>query len=148
MLLHFTSFSSVLACIETAAADAKVFNPAIPAADKVLCDVPCSGLGVIRRKPEIKYKNPEDYERLPGIQLEILENASKYVKPAGRLVYSTCTLSKAENEDVVNRFLERNENYELVKLPAPLESESKYITITPDKFGSDGFFIAAFVRKR
>ena len=137
-----------LSCVETDTGDAKKFNSGLPLADRVLCDVPCSGLGVIRRKPEIKYKNPEDFERLPEIQLEILKNASKYVKPMGRLVYSTCTLSKAENEEIVEKFLEENSGFELVSLPYPLESKEKYVTITPDKFGSDGFFIAGFVRKR
>lgn len=68
----------------------------MPKADKVLCDAPCSGLGVIRRKPEIKYKEPSDFDRLPEIQYDILKTSAEYVKVGGTLVYSTCTLSRAE----------------------------------------------------
>ena len=84
-------------------------------ADKVLCDVPCSGLGIIRRKPDIKW-NKDDIEELPEIQYGILQNAAKYLKVGGELVYSTCTILKRENEDVVMRFLEENENFELTEI--------------------------------
>ena len=83
--------------------DASVFNSELGLADKVLCDVPCSGLGIIRRKPEIKYKSEAELSDLPDIQYAILDNASEYVKKGGRMIYSTCTLSKAENEDVVEK---------------------------------------------
>ena len=85
-------------------ADASVHNDTLPEADRVLCDVPCSGLGVIRRKPEIKYKKKAEIEGLPEIQRKILENGAGYVKKGGRLVYSTCTLNRAENEDVAEWF--------------------------------------------
>ena len=81
--------------------DASVYNPALPQADRVLCDVPCSGVGVIRRKPEIRYKNPESFADLPVIQAAILETASRYVKVGGTLLYSTCTIRQEENADVV-----------------------------------------------
>lgn len=84
--------------------DASKFNGALPQADRVLCDVPCSGFGVIRRKPEIKYKPPEEFAGLPEIQYQILETSARYVKSGGTLVYSTCTLSRAENDDVADRF--------------------------------------------
>lgn len=117
-------------------------------ADKVLCDVPCSGLGIIRRKPDIKW-NKDNIETLPEIQSKILKNASKYLKVGGELVYSTCTIIKRENEDVVLNFLEKNKNFELmeVKLPEKLQRENKgYVTLYPNIDGTDGFFIAKIKR--
>ena len=117
-------------------------------ADKVLCDVPCSGLGIIRRKPDIKW-NKDDIEELPQIQYKILKNASKYLKVGGELVYSTCTIIKRENEDVINRFLKENENFELseIKLQGKLQRENKgYITLYPNIDGTDGFFISKIKR--
>ncbi|MBR5088493.1 MAG: 16S rRNA (cytosine(967)-C(5))-methyltransferase RsmB, partial [Ruminiclostridium sp.] len=93
-----------LGIINTRVAEASVYDKMLPEADRVLCDVPCSGLGVIRRKPEIKYKKKADIEGLPEIQRAILENAARYVKKGGRLVYSTCTLNRAETEDVAESF--------------------------------------------
>lgn len=139
-----------LSCIEAIANDAKVFNESLPAADRVLCDVPCSGLGVIRRKPEIKYKDPADFDRLPDIQYKILDTSSGYVKPGGVLVYSTCTVSEQENGEVVEKFLSAHLEFEPSDISAYLKLEKpayKY-TILPDRFGSDGFFIARLVRRR
>lgn len=139
-----------LKSVEAGVNNAKVFNSELPMADRVLCDVPCSGLGVIRRKPEIKYKTREELERLPEIQLEILEASAGYVKPGGVLVYSTCSLSKAENEDVAEAFLARHPDFS----PSPLgdafgqRSKVTSITIFPDMYDSDGFFIAKFCRLR
>ena len=119
-------------------------------ADKVLCDVPCSGLGIIRRKPDIKW-NKENIEELPEIQYKILENASMYLKVGGELVYSTCTILKRENEDVINKFLEENENFELaeIKLPGKLNRDNKgYITLYPNIDGTDGFFISKIKRTK
>ena len=131
----------------TMANNAKVFNDNLPMADRVLCDVPCSGLGVIRRKPEIKYKNPEDFERLSEIQYEILVTSSKYLKSGGILVYSTCTLSKAENEDIINRFLKEHSDFTGVAVNSNYDELSDYCaTIIPEYFNSDGFFIAKFKR--
>lgn len=139
-----------LSCVEARVNNAKVFDPDMLKADRVLCDVPCSGLGVIRRKPEIKYKAPQDFERLPEIQYDILRTSSAYVRLGGTLVYSTCTVSRAENDEVVDRFLKENPDFE----PAPLgdsfgdcKNECR-VTITPAKWGSDGFFIAKFIRRR
>ena len=134
-----------LKSIEGRVGDASIFNPTLGLADKVLCDVPCSGLGIIRRKPEIKYKSEEELSDLPDIQYSIVDNASKYVKQGGRLVYSTCTLSKAENEDIVAKFLESHADFKAV----PVFSENSgvtNITLMPHKNGSDGFFIACFER--
>ncbi|MGN1418223.1 MAG: 16S rRNA (cytosine(967)-C(5))-methyltransferase RsmB, partial [Acutalibacteraceae bacterium] len=127
--------------------DASEYNEQIGLADKVLCDVPCSGLGIIRRKPEIKYKTQESLGELPDIQLKILKNGAQYVKKGGRLVYSTCTLSKAENEEVCLAFLKDNSDFYPVK---PLEkiSDENFVTLMPHTNNSDGFFVAAFERKK
>ncbi len=120
----------------------------IGTADKVLADVPCSGLGIIRRKPDIKW-NKEDISELPILQYRILENAARYLKPGGELVYSTCTLNKRENEDVVCEFVKANREYEFVKieLPGPLAREnSGYITLYPNIDNTDGFFISKIKR--
>lgn len=122
--------------IKAEVGNATIFNEEIGLADRVLCDVPCSGLGIIRRKPEIKYKKQEDFVRLPEIQFNILSNGAKYVKVGGTLVYSTCTLSKAENEDVIDRFLDENKNFVVKQMR----------NIFPNK-NQDGFFIAKLERK-
>ena len=136
--------------VEASVNNAKEFNNDLPMADRVLCDVPCSGLGAIRSKPEIKYKDPAEFERLPDIQYKILDTSSAYVKVGGTLVYSTCTLSRAENDNVADKFLEEHSEFE----PAPLgsvfsvNSDKCRISITPAEYNSDGFFIAKFVRRR
>ena len=105
-------------------------------ADRVLADVPCSGLGVIRRKPEIKYKDITDFRELVKIQKSILENAANYVKPGGTLVYSTCTINKDENELQVKAFLENNNGFELI-------SEKQFLP-TED---IDGFYVCKMIKK-
>lgn len=134
-----------LESISAAANDAKIFNENIPLADKILCDVPCSGLGVIRRKPEIKYRPEEELLGLSRTQPEILATSARYLKPGGELVYSTCTLRRAENDLVVEQFLDENSDFESVKLN---DFTDWKVTITPEMFGSDGFFIAKIRRKR
>ena len=126
--------------------DATEFYEDLGQFDRVLCDVPCSGVGVIRRKPEIKYKFEQEVNELPDIQFKILENSAKYLKKGGRLIYSTCTLLKSENEEVVNRFLENNKDF----VPAPIGVmgiSDTNVTFIPPEFLGDGFFIAAFERK-
>ena len=118
--------------IKTIVADATVFEESLGRFDAVLCDVPCSGLGVLRRKPEIKYKEVEDFSLLEEIQRKILKNASRYLKDGGRLLYSTCTLSKSENEGAVKAFLEENREYTL----------TFQHTFMPHTDGTDGFFCA------
>ena len=132
--------------IQAQVSDASVFNSKIGKADRVLCDVPCSGLGIIRRKPEIKYKNADEFSDLPEIQYSILKNASSYVKPEGRLIYSTCTLSKAENDNVVDRFLAENNDFEADSFAVNNQKFST-LTLMPHKNNSDGFFISVFRRK-
>ena len=130
--------------IATCVCDSSRFYPNIQKADRVLCDVVCSGLGVIRRKPEIKYKELDSFKELPDIQYSILKNASGYVKNGGRLVYSTCSLNKKENDKVCDRFLENHPDFCCIQ---PLRIETfgdKYYTLMPHLNGSDGFFIAVF----
>lgn len=128
--------------------DASKFNAALPQADRVLCDVPCSGFGVIRRKPEIKYKPPEEFAGLPEIQYRILETSARYVKSGGTLVYSTCTLSRAENDDVADRFAAAHPEFMPIVQPVPLSAPGDYKrTYCPDENGGDGFFTASFRRK-
>ncbi|MEF9982935.1 MAG: 16S rRNA (cytosine(967)-C(5))-methyltransferase RsmB [Oscillospiraceae bacterium] len=129
-----------LKSVEAMAQDATVFNENLGTFDKVLCDVPCSGFGIIRRKPEIKYKSYEEIKKLPDIQYKILENSSKYLKIGGTLVYSTCTMLKEENEMVVEKFLSNNPNFE------PFEKDNYTKTFIPDKKGTDGFFISKIRR--
>lgn len=135
--------------LETAVADASVYNEKFDSAfDCVLADVPCSGLGIIRRKPDIKWaKELSDGEELAKIQQSILLNGSKYVKRGGRMVYSTCTISKAENEGIVKWFLKNNPDFEAAPLNIPYAEGKTQIQLRPDLHPSDGFFIAAFTRK-
>jgi 16S rRNA (cytosine967-C5)-methyltransferase len=121
-----------LGVIETLENDARVFNAALPNADKVLCDVPCSGLGVIRRKPEIKYKPLSEFASLPETQKAILKTAARYARKGGVLMYCTCTLSKAENEDVVRDFLGGAKEFSLINER----------TLIPSETGGDGFYAA------
>ncbi|MEG0250174.1 MAG: 16S rRNA (cytosine(967)-C(5))-methyltransferase RsmB [Peptostreptococcus sp.] len=126
--------------------DATVLNDEyIEKFDYVLSDVPCSGMGIVRRKPEIKYKSEEDVNNLPDIQMDILKNASKYVKKGGILLYSTCTMFKEENIDIIKRFLEENKNFTLepinnIEIKDKI-SDSGYVNIYPDESDMDGFFI-------
>lgn len=132
--------------ISASVGDAAVCDAKLEQADRVLCDVPCSGLGIIAKKPEIKYKDENEFSELPDIQYSILENGSKYVKPSGRLVYSTCTLNKSENEEVCERFLESHKDFVPVNPFGSTEKEH-YVTFFPDEHNNDGFFVAAFERK-
>lgn len=118
-------------------------------ADRVLCDAPCSGLGVIGKKPDIKYKPLASIEALPQIQYEILCGASGYVRKGGVLLYSTCTLNPDENEAVVARFLRTHPAFAPVPfdLGAAGVCENGMRTFFPHKDGCDGFFIAKMIRK-
>ena len=129
-----------LDCIRAESQDAKQFRDDLPQADRVLCDVPCSGLGVIRRKPEIKYKPLSDFAGLPGIQYDILENASRYLKPGGTFVYATCTVLHEENEAVLEKFLAAHPDFSPVPLTEFHCSEG-YKTFTCDDCDCDGFFV-------
>lgn len=125
--------------IETRVNDARVLNKEfIDKFDYVLVDAPCSGTGLYRKKPDIKWnKDLEDIKALAEIQLEILDKAKDYVKDGGELLYSTCSLSKIENEDVVNKFLENNKNFKIKKL-----RNREVLKLFPSTDGSDGFSIS------
>lgn len=130
--------------------DATVFNEKFKNADCVLCDVPCSGLGIIGKKPEIKYKLLDDIKELIPIQKEILSIASKYVKSGGTLIYSTCSINPNENRKVCDWFLKENEDFYSVKVSPEIErciDEGDYLTLLPHINNCDGFFIAKFIKK-
>ena len=124
--------------IETRSWDAtRVDSTMVKKADKVLVDAPCSGLGVVRRKPEIKYRElSEDIMMMPKKQADILSASSSYVKPGGTLVYSTCTINPEENEKIIDQFLKRNRDFEKVERTLLL----------PNVNGTDGFFICVMKR--
>ena len=115
--------------------------------DIVICDVPCSGIGVIKNKPEIKYKITNSYvEEISKLQYQILDNSKKYVKNDGILMYSTCTIDKRENIENINKFLNENKNFKLenisLKNSIIKTSENGVLEILPDEYSCDGFFIA------
>ncbi|WP_281692666.1 16S rRNA (cytosine(967)-C(5))-methyltransferase RsmB [Agathobaculum desmolans] len=118
-------------------------------ADVVLCDVPCSGLGIIRKKPEIRYKNPAELENLPALQAKILRNCAQYVRPGGTLVYSTCTILQRENEDVVRAFLAEHTDFAAAPWSHPVcgAREDGMVTLLPPLHDTDGFFIAKLHRR-
>ena len=116
--------------------DALKFNSELGFFDAVLCDVPCSGLGIIRRKPDIKHKPETDFSDLQEIQQNILNNAVNYLKDGGRIVYSTCTIRKAENEEQIACFLNNHTCFKLEYMK----------TFMPQYDGGDGFFVALLKR--
>ena len=140
-----------LTIITPKTADGRVFRPEWERAfDLVLVDAPCSGLGVIRKKPDIRYKDPAPLADLPAVQLDILRNAARYVRPGGTLMYSTCTLLYRENGEVVETFLAENKAYkaETFTLPGPVGPvQSGSVTLWPHRHGTDGFFISKMRRE-
>lgn len=146
-LIHDGAERLGLSSVHASVGDGKEFNPDMPMADKILCDVPCSGLGVISRKPEIKKKSPGDLKNLPQIQYAILENAARYLKRGGDLIYSTCSLSREENDAVVDKFLSEHDEFEGVPFLEREPFGDYKATILPEHFGSDGFFISKIRRK-
>ena len=143
-----------LTCVTAVRRDATEEPPAEirESFDRVICDAPCSGLGVIRRKPEIRYKSPEEFDGLPALQLRILSNAALLVRPGGILQYSTCTLRPQENEEVAAAFLDSHPDFSPRLLP--LETcfaaaglpASHQITLFPHIHATDGFYIAGFIK--
>ena len=118
--------------------------------DAVIADVPCSGYGIIRKKPDIRYKDPKTMEDLPALQKAILFNQARYVKPGGVLLYSTCTLVRAENEGVVEAFLAEHPDFFLEPLPLPdnfPQNTTGMLTLIPGQHDTDGFFICRLRRK-
>ena len=126
-----------IAGLKTAVADATKQDSALGKFDRIICDVPCSGLGVIRRKPDIKYKPQDDFKELVDIQRQILQNAAGYLSSGGKLLYSTCTLNKAENKENVDDFLSKNNEFSLI-----FEN-----TFSPEENNADGFYAAVLEKK-
>lgn len=137
-----------LSCINAFLHDAR--EPFYRQYDAIIADVPCSGYGVIRKKPEIRYKPLEDSASMPAIQAAILENLSQYVKPGGVIVYSTCTVLERENEDIVKAFLSEHAEFsaEGFTLPNGETAADGYITFWPDIHGTDGFFVSKLRRNK
>ena len=119
-------------------ADACEYNGEFGSFDCVLCDVPCSGLGVLRRKPDIKYNKSNDFTALEKTQRAILENAAKYLRHGGKMLYSTCTLRKNENEKNIENFLAKHSDFSL-------DYEHTFMT---HKDGTDGFFCALLIKNK
>ena len=118
-------------------------------ADVILADVPCSGLGIIGKKPEIRLKKENEISSLPAIQLDILCNLADFVKPGGVLLYSTCTVLEKENEGVVKSFLGRYNNFELEPFSVNgSAAPAGMYTFWPNVDGTDGFFAARLIRKK
>ena len=138
--------------IETIAADAA--KPLSWEADRILLDVPCSGLGLLSRKPDIRWhQNPEEAKKLPELQSTMLDSAAKALKPGGTLLYSTCTIRPAENEDVVSSFLERNPDFRALDLSSRLpeewrpDSHDGMLQLLPHVHKTEGFFVALLEKK-
>lgn len=141
-----------LSCIQAGRKDASKPYEGLEPMDRVLCDVPCSGYGVIRRKPEIRYKPLATVRELPRLQYAILENGAAFVRPGGLLLYATCTLNPAENGAVASRFLQEHPEFEPAPFRLPgvtrlVEEPPHTITLLPVNGGSDGFYAARFRRK-
>ena len=145
-LIHEGAERLGLSCIKAMQADASQNRSEwTESFDTVIADVPCSGLGVIRKKPDIRYKSLERLAELPAVQRSILENVSSYVKPGGVLLYSTCTILRRENEDVVAAFLTDHAEFQLEAFEVPEGSglsNDGLLTLYPHRHGTDGFFMA------
>lgn len=130
--------------VETIINDGTVLNEAfVGKFDRVLLDAPCSGLGIIRRKPDIKYnRQPSDASELQTIQLQMINNASEYIKSGGRLVYSTCTIGGIENDEVIRKFLKEHDNFEIEKI-----NDEDAMKLYPHVDGTDGFYCCCLKKK-
>jgi 16S rRNA (cytosine967-C5)-methyltransferase len=137
-----------LDCIETMVEDARQLERhfALASFDRILLDAPCSGLGVIRRKPDIKWaKAAADIGEITALQQQILNTAAKLLRPGGILVYSTCTVESAENQGVISSFLQEHQDFALAAFPAHLAhlpTAAGMLQILPHEYHSDGFFMA------
>ena len=133
----------------TAAVDGRAFREEWAGRfDVVICDVPCSGLGIIRKKPDIRYKDAQEFSALPEIQRAILENSARYVKRGGLLVYSTCTILPEENEQVTDGFLKAHDEftYEAFSLPNGVSAPG-HLTLWPQRDNTDGFYLSRMRRR-
>lgn len=140
-----------LANISVHQQDASQLRPEwVETMDAVIADVPCSGYGIIRKKPDIRYKDPASMALLPELQLAILRNQARYVKPGGVLLYSTCTLVRQENEGVIEAFLRENPQFKPEKLPLPEnfpQNTTGMLALIPGQYDTDGFFICRLRRE-
>jgi len=140
-------FSNITALVQ----DASCFRPEWEGAmDAVIADVPCSGYGIIRKKPDIRYKDPASMEELPALQKRILTTQARYVRPGGVLLYSTCTLLYRENEAVVEAFLKEHPEFALESLPLPdcfPVNTTGMLALVPGEYDTDGFFISRLRRR-
>ena len=140
--------------VRTLCSDATKRNPALPQADRILTDVPCSGLGILAKKPDLRYKtlDPARQSELLSTQAAILDTAARLLKPGGRLVYSTCTIDPAENQQQVAAFLQRHPEFSVVnpavELPAGMQAGEHGILSVPTRTGMDGFFLCAMHKTR
>ena len=136
--------------LETMARDAREEKPDwIGAFDLVMTDVPCSGLGVIGKRPEIRWKSEEELSALPDIQAAIMDRAASFVRPGGVLLYSTCTVLDAENGEQIHRFLARHPEYQAEEFQVgDWESRDGMLAFWPHIHGTDGFFAAKLRRKQ
>ena len=136
--------------LQTACRDACEADAQLPECERILCDVPCSGLGILRRKPEIRYKTDTILDLLPKLQYSILCTSSNMLANGGILVYSTCTLNDRENSDIVQRFLAEHPGFTPIPLELPcgvdhlIAEPDNCLTILPGIYGTDGFFISLF----
>ena len=141
-------------CVETLCNDATKPNPKLPAADRILVDAPCSGLGILAKKPDIRYKSlpKARHDELLATQSAILDTAASVLKPGGRLVYSTFTIDPAENEEQVAAFLVRHPEFSAVTpgaaLPAGMTVGEYGALSVPTRTGMDGFFLCALQKNR
>ncbi len=136
-------------CAEAVCADATQPHPG--RYDRILCDVPCSGLGVIAKKPDIRYKDLDGMEKLLALQQKILQNAAQSLAENGRLVYSTCTVNRQENEEQIRAFLAERPDFAVVppELAFPGARQTEFgALLLPHKTGSDGFFVSILEKKR
>ena len=133
-----------ISIIKTDARDGRIFDEKLENyADKIICDVPCSGFGVMAKKPEIRYKDPKESAGLPQIQYDILCNSARYLKVGGILVYSTCSLLPEENQLNVEKFLAAHKSFEPCDFNiGNITSQNGMLTLNPHDHGTDGFFIA------
>lgn len=140
-----------LNCIQPTVNDASKFSNNLYNFDRILCDLPCSGIGIMAKKPEIRYKNVALLDKLPELQYHLLRLAADYLKAGGVMVYSTCTLFKSENIKVCERFLKERQDYEpypiLPEIQRAINEPENMLTLLPSFHNTDGFFISAFVRK-
>lgn len=128
--------------------DSCLYNPDFEQSfDKIICDVPCSGLGIIRKKPDIRFKEEGPLADLLPIQKKILDNAASYLKPGGTMIYTTCTILPEENERMLKNFLKTHEDFHLCSFDIRGEKIDGYITLYPHRHGTDGFFISKLERR-